>query len=146
MRQPSASGYTLLEILLVIALLATVAEAFSLLLVSSWRTQQLRDAAITVSTELGRARTAAMKSGQSQTVVWTERSFSAGVGRSVTLPDSVTLSPVFESGVRYLAPTGNAGYPDEEAGGYVWTLTSASGQRLEVAAIGVLGKPVLRAP
>lgn len=79
-------------------------------------------------------------------MVWNEHSFSAGADRSVPLHGSVTITPAFEAGVQYLAPIGNAAYPDEEAGGYVWTLQSASGKRLEVAAIGVLGKPVLRAP
>lgn len=126
--RPSTAGLTLLEMLVVLALLAfLLAVTFPTL--QSWRqAEDVRSAQAIIQTELSRARLTAKRTSTPQAVTWTPTTFrGAGLGRAQisTPPQTIT----------YHGPHGTVEDPSP------LTLTITSGQRTgSVVVVGVFGK------
>ncbi|PNY80776.1 pilus assembly FimT family protein [Deinococcus koreensis] len=153
MRRPSrtakrrAAGFTLLELLLVIAILGIVAGIFSWFLLRSLRQTELRDAGAQLVADLRRARSDAQKSGQVTTLQldplktgYTVR-VGAGTPAARELPHRVMVET--ETGppqVLYQPPFGTL-----DDSGVVWRLRSLSYTDLQlyVKVVGITGKVML---
>ncbi|OOV13775.1 GspH/FimT family pseudopilin [Deinococcus sp. LM3] len=136
------AAFTLLELLIAMAILAIVAGIFSFSLIGTLRASQVREAAAQLSADLRQARSDALRTGQSTSVTVAANSSvytftRAGVPQTRTLPAGVTLTGVTGvTSVVYTAPTGTTG-----GNGATWTLTSPGGTRsLKVKVIGITGK------
>lgn len=145
-------GYTLLELLTVLAILGIIAGAFFLALMPQIRAQRLHEVGVTLAGELKRARTQAQKSGADVLVSWNAGSFNThvsgttGADRVVNLPEGtriITPTPA-PGALGYEAPHGTA-FNGAEPGGFVLTLEGPDGRRLDVAAQGITGMPKVRA-
>ncbi|MHA0036613.1 pilus assembly FimT family protein (plasmid) [Deinococcus sp. PESE-38] len=109
-------GYTLLEMLTVLAILGIIAGAFFLALMPQIRAQRLHEVGVTLAGELKRARTQAQKSGADVLVSWNAGSFNThvsgttGADRVVNLPEGtriITPTPA-PGALGYEAPHGTA--------------------------------------
>ncbi|ALW88272.1 GspH/FimT family pseudopilin [Deinococcus actinosclerus] len=146
MRAGRTQGFTLLELLLVIAILGVIAGVLGWSLLGSLRASQLRDAAAQLSADLRAARSTALKSGQNVTVTTTLNAGSYTVQRgadtrTLTLPNSVQVSAQTAAAVQYRAPSGTT-----DGAGVIWTLRHpASGQLTQVKIVGLTGKVIVRA-
>ncbi|GAA0497660.1 pilus assembly FimT family protein [Deinococcus depolymerans] len=141
------AGFTLLELLIAMAILAIVAGIFSFSLLGTYRASQVREAAAQLTADLRQARSDALRTGQSASVTVAANSAAytftrAGTPQARTLPNGVTLTSVVgASNVIYTAPTGTTG-----GNGTTWTLTSPGGTRsLKVKVIGITGKVMIDA-
>ena len=141
------AGFTLLELLLAMSILAIVAGIFGFTLIGTYRANQVREAASQLTGDLRQARSEALKTGQSASVTVAANSAAytftrAGTPQTRTLPAGVTLTNA--SGgptVVYVAPTGTTG-----GNGVTWTLTSPGGTRsLKVKVVGITGKVMIDA-
>lgn len=143
MRRPHdrQAAFTLLELLIAMAILAVVAGIFSLSLIGTLRASQVREAAAQLSADLRQARSDALRTGQSASITVAVNSSAytftrAGVPQTRSLPAGVTLTDAVGTSVVYTAPTGTTG-----GNGVTWTLTSPGGTRsLKVKVIGITGK------
>ncbi|WP_295817734.1 type II secretion system protein [uncultured Deinococcus sp.] len=140
-------GFTLIEVLLVMAILAVVMGVLGLLLVRSLRQTQLREAASQVAGDLRRVRADAQKTGQVSTLTLaaagSRYTMQAGstAARVVEVPNQVTVTPVSgEPRITYRPPFGTLG-----AEGAVWAVQSpaAADLRLYVKIVGITGKVMI---
>lgn len=146
-------GFTLLEILVVLAIIGILLGIFGLNLIRSIRTAELREAATQVATDFRRARAQAQRGSVGMTVsvlrtggnTYTVTSLTGGT-KSRAVPNNVTLKCKTNCGtglntaVSYQAPYGELG-----ATGSVFTLQSPviGIQDLEIRIVGVTGKVIL---
>lgn len=145
------NGFTLLEVLAVLAIVGILMGIFGWNLIRSIRTAELREAATQVATDLRRARSQAQRGSADVTLILPGTAGSAtytvnGVGK--TLPNKVKLLCKTASAcgadatinVVYQAPYGELG-----ATGSVYTVRSPiSGiDDLEIRIVGVTGKIIL---
>lgn len=140
-------GFTLVEVLLVMAVLAVVMGVIGLLLVRSLRQTQLREAASQVAGDLRRVRADAQKTGQDSTLTLaaTGSSYTMQAGsaasRVIEVPHQLTVTSVSgDSQVTYRPPFGTLGED-----GAVWAVQSpAAGElRLYVKIVGITGKVMI---
>ncbi|MGM9321542.1 pilus assembly FimT family protein [Deinococcus aquaticus] len=141
------AGFTLLELLLAMSILAIVAGIFGFTLIGTYRANQVREAASQLTGDLRQARSEALRSGQSASVMVAANSSTytfnrAGTPQTRTLPGGVTLTGVVGlNNIVYVAPTGTT-----SGNGTTWTLTSPGGTRsLKVKVIGITGKVMIDA-
>ncbi|GAA5513552.1 hypothetical protein Dcar01_02293 [Deinococcus carri] len=143
------TGFTLLEVLVVIAVIGILAGIFGLSIIRSIRTAELREAATQVATDFRRARSQAQRESTDVALVMpgTAGGTSYTVrGQPRTVPNNVTLLCTSNCGsgstvtVNYQAPYGELG-----ATGSVFTIQSpnSSVASLEVRIVGVTGKVIL---
>ncbi|MVN85391.1 type II secretion system protein GspH [Deinococcus sp. HMF7620] len=139
-------GFTLLELLVVMAILGILAGVLGLNLLSSYRASQLREAASQLSGDLRQARSDTLKTGQSVGINITLNSTAYTVTRGAgaqtrTLPSGVVVAEkVGETEVTYQAPTGTIG-----GNGVVWTLRHPGGRQIKVKVVGITGKVMIDA-
>jgi len=146
MTRVHTQGFTLLELLLVIAILGIIAGIFGWSLLGNLRATQLRDAATQIGADLRAARSATLKSGQSTTVTTTLNASTYTVTRgadtrTLNLPGGVQVSAQTAAAVQYRAPSGVT-----DGTGTIWTLRHPAGGRLmQVRIVGLTGKVILNA-
>lgn len=146
------NGFTLLEILVVIAIIGILAAIFGTSLVRSVQRSQFVEAQIAVSTALQRGRSLSQRTSKDQPVTWTSTTLTVG-DTTLTLPNGATITTAAPANVtpattpptstlKYTAPYGEL----EPAGGQIIALRSAGGLwSTEVVMLGVTGKVVRRA-
>ena len=143
------SGLTLIEILVVIAIIGILAAIFGSSLIRSIRTAELREAANQVASDFQRARSLSQR-GSANVTVTTPRGTASGsysvAGQARTLPNNVKLMCKTNCGAgaaaatTYLAP-----YGELTDAGSVFTIQSPVGgiAALEIRIVGVTGKVIL---
>ena len=148
-----SAGFTLLEVLMVIAIVGILASALYAMSINYLSKSQLREGAVQLLTDLRQARSQAQRSSlgsvvaliapypsQQYTTLW------GGSALSVThlLPSSVMVAPYTSAtarSVNYAAPYGEVG-----GAGVVWEVSSArTSERLYIKTVGVTGKVMLSA-
>lgn len=141
-------GFTLLEFLLVLAIIGILAGAFGFIAIRALRSAELRDAAIQVTSELKRARSTAQRGSTDVTLTWTGgaggNTYTVG-GRTYSLPNGIKLvcktncTTVPANSLTYQAP-----YGELSAVGSVFEIQGSSMVTpLEVRIVGVTGKVIL---
>lgn len=139
------AGFTLLELLMVIAVLGLVGGMFTYTMMRSLKRGELRDAAYQMVTDLRRTRANAQKTGLAstltlsagQTTYTTQTVGSAPV--NYTLPHAVkAVAARGGLSVRYQPPFGTI-----DTTGNIWALQNAMGMTLYVKVVGLTGKVML---
>lgn len=120
-------GVTLIELLLVLAVIVVVVGLAAPMFVESLRVQQLRSAADQLRTDLSKARNRAMSSGQMLGLTLTENSYTIGLASEVD--ENEASAPAFQEvtielpeGLRLAAPSAQAAsgsMPDQSGGATV---------------------------
>lgn len=140
-----SNGFTLVEMLLVIAIIAVIAGMFSYTLYKDVQKARLNEAAALVQAEIKRARTAAHTRSVNQTVTWSADSVTAG-GRFVPLPYGVRIINEPKTFFTYLAPWAEFQANDPATNPGRLELVDRSGRwHTAVDLQGVTGRPVRRA-
>lgn len=143
----ATGGFTLLEILVVIAIIGILAAAFGWNLLRSIRSAQLREAATQVASDLRRARSAAQKESVNVPIdlplPGSETQYRVGT-QVYTLPHGVRLvcrENCADGGFAYTAPYAEL----DRATGRAVTLRSPAENvaPLEIRIVGVTGKVML---
>lgn len=143
------SGFTLLEILVVLAIVGILAGIFGVNYVQSIRRANLNEAAVNVAATLTRARSLAQRSSTDQAVSWTATTLTAGT-QSLTIPNGARIATAAATGYTYTAPYGELVTPippggTEPVGGLRLELVDGSGRwKTAVDAVGVTGKVIRR--
>ncbi|WP_034360723.1 pilus assembly FimT family protein [Deinococcus phoenicis] len=143
------TGFTLLEVLVVLAIVGILMGIFGWGLVRSIRTAELREAATQVATDFRRARSQAQRGSADTSLILPTSTASAAYtasGVAKTLPSNVTMVCKTNCGsgatttITYQAPYGELG-----ATGSVFTIKSPTNGigDLEVRIVGVTGKVIL---
>lgn len=138
-------GFTLLEMLIVLGVIAILFTITFLSLLNFRQQQALRDAATQVTSALNEARsTSRRSSGDWQFVVSTGNAAQYSYGPTGTLQNRVLPNgAVFASAVNvtYTAPNGEINNPNTS-----FILKGQGGKQVSINLIGVLGKVVVRGP
>lgn len=142
-------AFTMIEVLVVIAIIGILAAIFGTTLIRSIRTAELREAANQVAADFQRARSLAQRGSTSVTIITpkgaagTSYSFN---GQSQTLPNNITLVCKTNCGTSSAAVlTYQAPYGELAATGSVFTVQSplVGIAALEIRTVGVTGKVIL---
>lgn len=159
-------GFTLLEILVVIAIVGIFAAVLWDANLRNVRQQQLRDAATQLQSDVNRARAQAVRMSSDSSVTLTSTAASSpattyrtswvttvggsATTRTVTLPNGVSVAPyatattpavTSPSSVTYGAVYAESSAPN----GVIWRLSHPAGPVLYVKLLGVTGKVMLSA-
>ncbi|GHF45802.1 prepilin-type N-terminal cleavage/methylation domain-containing protein [Deinococcus metalli] len=143
------AGFTLVELLVVLAILGIIMGLFGWNLLRGLRQQELREAASQLAGDLRRSREDAQRTGQDSTVTLAaaKTTYSVTTGpatpRVVEVPHRVLVTPVQGgASVTYHPPFGTLG-----AQGAVWEVQSpaADDLRLYVKVVGITGKVMVSA-
>jgi prepilin-type N-terminal cleavage/methylation domain-containing protein len=148
-----AQGFTLLEILVVLGIIAILMGIFGINLIRNIRTAELREAAAQVATDLRRARSQAQRGsndivlvlpGSAGNTTYKVDTVTKTLPNNVTVICKTTCGSGTTTNVTYQAPYGELG---AGATGSVYTLRSPmSGiNDLEIRIVGVTGKVILTA-
>lgn len=146
-----AEGFTLLEILVVLAIIGILAGIFGWNLIRSIRSAELREATAQVATDLRRARSQAQRGSANMQVKWSQNSDGEATAYSVNgssraLPHNVrfTCSSGCSAGAGNKSFTYMAPYGEMDATGTVLKFTSpANVLPLEIRVVGVTGKVIV---
>lgn len=140
-----SKGFTMIEILVVIAIIGILASIFGWNMINSYRRAQLSEAQATVATELTRARSQSQRSSTDQTVTWTASTINIGT-KAVPVPNGTLIAnAVPASAYKYTAPYGEFTVPTGADPGLILELVDATGRyHTAVIAMGVTGKVVRR--
>lgn len=86
-----SDGFTLTEILVVVAIIGLLASLFGMNMVRSIQRARLDEAAVTVESALNRGRSAAQKLSQDQVITWTPQTLTVG-NVQTPIPNGVTFN------------------------------------------------------
>lgn len=141
-------AFTLLEILVVLAIIGILAGIFGWNIIRSIRTAELREAATQVATDLRRARSQAQRGSVAVQVSFpgvTAATSYTFAGQSRTLPNGVSISCKTNCTAAALNVTYTAPYGELGATGSVYTVSSPVNgiTPYEIRIVGVTGKVVL---
>jgi prepilin-type N-terminal cleavage/methylation domain-containing protein len=143
----NGDGFTLIELIIVMAVLGIISSLFYWGLLGQYKKAQLQNAVTTFSSDLQKARTTSWRSGQSTTVTLlsggTGYSFRQGSGTAVPVnfPDGITATafPTSASTITYTAPFAE----NSNAIGVVFTLSIPNTTYTDtVKVFGVTGKVI----
>lgn len=135
MQRRACSGFTLLEILLVMALVAGAMLMMSAALTRGGQGPALRAAAAQVANGLRDARVQAIRQQQVQRFSWNPgaRSWRAGAGRPQPLPDAIALAMTTAAELRTSDGAAIAFFPDgASSGGRVELSQGGQAWRMDV--------------
>lgn len=140
-----SDAFTLVQTLVVIAIVGILAGIFGWNLLSSIRRADLREAQAAVATELARARSMSQRSSADQVVTWTGTTLTTGT-KTITVPNGALIATAAPSAnYTYTAPYGEFLAPTGQPAGLMLELIDRSGQyHTAVLAMGVTGKVVRR--
>ncbi|QFP75666.1 Tfp pilus assembly protein FimT/FimU [Deinococcus sp. AJ005] len=143
------SGFTLIEVLVVIAIIGILGGIFGSSLIRSIRTAELREAANQVASDFQRARSLAQR-GSTNVTITTSKGTASGSysvdGQARTLPNNIKLVCKTNCGAGTAAATTyQAPYGELTNLGSVFTVQSPAGgvAALEIRIVGVTGKVIL---
>lgn len=157
-------GFTLLEILVVLAIIGILAGIFGWNLIRSIRSAELREATAQVATDLRRARSQAQRGSADITISWTPdgagkvTAYTVGTAAALALPNGVSMrctsgctAPASApaganyNSLTYTAPYGELATQNGAINGKKFTLSSpATGVTpLEIRVVGVTGKVIV---
>jgi prepilin-type N-terminal cleavage/methylation domain-containing protein len=135
-------GFTLLELLMVIAIIGIISAAGLMLFQRLAAQTRLSEATQTLVQALNRARSEARRTSTDQTVTWTINTKSLMVNtKTISLPYDTTLIQPASSSLTYSAPFGRMSGDDLE-----FRLQGAPGLESTVRVIGTTGKVVRVVP
>ena len=154
-RGQSQGGFTLLELLLVLAIIGLMLGLFGMSFVLSLRSADVRDAAAELATELRRARSVAQRGSRDVVITWLPgpdgdfTSYRVGTQDHI-LPETVVMRCVAgchstEHRLTYTAPYGELSRLSGAIQGKAFTFRSraAGVSPLSVRAVGVTGKVIV---
>lgn len=141
------AGFTVIELLAVIALVGIIAAFLLPPSLRSFRASQMGEAQSVVFSELTRARGAAQRSSVNQAITWTATSITVtpagGAARTSPIPNGVKIVPAPAVGLVYTAPYGELATPAADGMGFRMELANST-LHTSVDTGGVLGKPFRR--
>ena len=154
MGQPSShqTGFTLVELIIIIAILGIVAGLFSLSFLRSIRTAELREVATQIAVDLRRARSQAQRGSAAMTVTMpgTASATSGATAYAVgpvqkNLPTRVRVYCSGNCGVASTDVTYQAPYGELGGTGYVFRVRSSMAgiSDVEIRVVGVTGKVIV---
>lgn len=148
-RNRRIQGFSLIELLVVMAIIGILSAVLFVSGARSVRQQQLREAGTQLLSDLNRARTQATQSSAATSVALTSTVKATPKATYVTawpqvgsgtriLPNSVVVAPVttYVNTITYSAPYAESSVP----GGAVWVLSNAFGETLYLKILGTTGK------
>lgn len=151
-RHRRKNGFTIIELLIALAIIGILAAVLGATLLGVVRDNQVRDAAVTLTTDLRLARTQAQRTSQNSTVTLigtppTARyttQWGGGSAVSKSLPQNMEITPLSgsASSIVYSSPYGEL----PNSTGVVWKVgLSGTSRAMYIKTIGVTGKVVLSA-
>lgn len=144
MNMERKNGFTLLEILVVLAIIGILIGIFGVNYIQSIRRANLNEAATTAFSALYRARSLSQRGSTDQPVTWTANTINAGTGRSMTLPNGAVIVTAPVNGYVYTAPYGELTLPSGMEGLRLEIKDSTGQYHTAIDLLGVTGKVMRR--
>lgn len=141
-------GFTLLEFLVVLAIIALIAGIFGTSLIRNIRAAELREATASVASDLRRARSLAQRGSVDQVISWGAGEVTTYLvnDRETPLLNNVRVSCISGcedsvNSLTYTAPYGEVNRPQ----GYIFRFTSPMGNitPIDVKVVGITGKVIV---
>ncbi|GGR61742.1 hypothetical protein GCM10008959_24660 [Deinococcus seoulensis] len=148
-RNRRTQGFSLIELLVVMAIVGILSAVLFVSSARGIRQQQLREAGTQLLADLNSARTQATQSSTATSVTLTSTAYATPKATYVTvwpqsgsgtrtLPNDVMVAPVatYANTITYVAPYAESSVP----GGAVWILSNKLGETLYIKLLGTTGK------